>query len=151
MPRQAYLVRFFLHPVGKFLAIAVALIVLVAAGVFTHYYVKYSRLIDEKLRAGPFANTSKIFAAPRLIAVGDAMKAEEIAAELRRCGYTESRGNAIGILPVRADGAIEIFPGPDSYFDQEAAVIKFANGQHLADRLLARQHRRAASTSWNRS
>ena len=27
------------------------------------------------------------------------------------------------------DGDIEIFPGPDSYFDQEAGVIKFANGR----------------------
>jgi penicillin-binding protein 1B len=48
---------------------------------------------------------------------------------LRRCGYTESRGNAIGSFQMRADGAIEIFPGPDSYFDEEAGLIKFANGR----------------------
>jgi len=91
--------------------------------------VKYSRLIDQKLRAGPFANTSKIFAAPRLIAVGDPITSDEIAAELRRCGYTESRGNALGSFQIRPDGAIEIFPGRDSYFDEEAGVIKFANGR----------------------
>jgi len=129
VPRKAYLVRFFLHPVGKILAVSCALAFLLAAGVFTHYYTKYSRLIDQKLRAGPFANTSKIFAAPRLIAAGDPITANEIATDLRRCGYTESRGNPIGSFTLRPDGAIEIFPGPESYFDEEAGVIKFANGR----------------------
>jgi penicillin-binding protein 1B len=129
VPKKAYLVRFFLHPAGKALAISFTLAFLLLAGVLTHYYTKYSRLIDQKLSAGPFANTSKIFAAPRLIAVGDPITAEEIAAELRRCGYTESRGNAIGSFQIRPDGGIEIFPGRDSYFDEEAGLIKFANGR----------------------
>jgi penicillin-binding protein 1B len=129
VPRNAYLVRFFLHPAGKVLAITFTLVFILMAGVLTHYYAKYSRLIDQKLRAGPFANTSKIFAAPRLIAVGDATTAAEIAAELRRSGYTESRGNAIGSFQMRPDGGIEVFPGPDSYFDEEAGVIKFQNGR----------------------
>jgi penicillin-binding protein 1B len=129
VPQQAYLVRFFLHPAGKALVISFTLVFLLLAGGFTHYYVKYSRLIDQKLRAGPFAKTSKIFAAPRLIAVGDPITSDEIAAELRRCGYTESRGNAIGSFQIRPDGDIEIFPGPDSYFDEEAGVVKFANGR----------------------
>ncbi len=75
VPKQAYLVRFLLHPAGKSLVISFTLAFLLIAGVFTHYYTKYSRLIDQKLRAGPFANTSKIFAAPRLVAVGDAITA----------------------------------------------------------------------------
>jgi penicillin-binding protein 1B len=128
VPRQAYLVRFLLHPAGKALVISFTLAFLLLAGLFTHYYTKYSRLIDQKLRAGPFANTSKIFAAPRLIAVGDAIVAAQIADELRRCGYSESRANAMGSFQLRPDGGIEIFPGPDSYFDQEAGVIKFAKG-----------------------
>jgi penicillin-binding protein 1B len=128
VPRQAYLVRFLLHPAGKALVISFTLAFLLIAGVFTHYYTKYSRLIDQKLRAGPFANTSKIFAAPRLIAVGDAITGAQIADELRRCGYSESRANAMGSFQLRPDGGIEIFPGPDSYFDQEAGVIKFTKG-----------------------
>jgi penicillin-binding protein 1B len=123
------LVRFFLHPAGKVLAVSFTLAFILLAGVLTHYYAKYSRLIDQKLRAGPFANTSKIFASPRMIAAGDVVTAGEIAAELRRCGYTESRGNAIGWFQMRTDGGIEIYPGPDSYFDEEAGVVKFANGR----------------------
>jgi len=129
VPRKAYLVRFFLHPAGKALAISFTLAFILLGGVLTYYYLQYSRLIDQKLRAGPFANTSKIFAAPRLVAAGDSTSAEEIAAELRRCGYTESRGNAIGSFQMRPDGDVEIFPGPDSYFDEEAGLIKFANGR----------------------
>jgi len=129
IPQNALLVRFFLHPFGKIVAISFTLLFVLGFGVATHYYLKYSRLIDQKLRAGPFANTSKIFAAPRLIAVGDAAAAGEIAAQLRRCGYSESRGNAIGYFHIRPDGSIEIFPGPESYFDQEAGVIKFAGGR----------------------
>jgi penicillin-binding protein 1B len=129
VPRKAYLVRFFLHPLGKTLAVSFTLLFLLGAGVLTYYYAKYSSLIDQKLRAGPFANTSKIFAAPRLIAAGDAATAGDIAAELRRCGYTESRSNAIGSFQMRPDGGIEIVPGPESYFDEEAGLIKFANGR----------------------
>ena len=74
----ARMTRFLLGPVGK--TLLALLVVGVTLGVlsFTYYYVKYSRLIDQKLRAGPFANTSKIFAAPRTIAVGDRMTPEEL-------------------------------------------------------------------------
>jgi penicillin-binding protein 1B len=123
------LVRFFLHPVGKILTAFFTLAFILVFAVGTHYYSKYSRLIDQKLRAGPFAQTSKIFAAPRMVAVGDESTAAEIADQLRRCGYSETRGNPMGWFRIRPDGGIEIFPGPDSYFDQEAGVIKFAGGR----------------------
>src|SRR5919201_682323 len=97
-------------------------------GVFTYYYSKYSRLIDQKLRTGPFANTSKIYAAPKTVAVGDAITLAEIASELRRAGYTEARNNAVGYFHLRPD-AIEIFPGPDSYFNDDAGVLKFSRGK----------------------
>ena len=129
VPKNAHLVRFFLHPVGKILAATFTLAFILAFAAGTHYYSKYSRLIDQKLRAGPFAQTAKIFAEPRMVAVGDATTAGEIADQLRRCGYSESRGNPMGWFHVRADGGIEIFPGPDSYFDQEAGVVKFSGGR----------------------
>ena len=131
VPPKAYLVRFLLHPIGKALIIVLTLASIAFVAVFAHYYTKYSRLINQKLTAGPFASTSKIFAAPRLVAVGDAMTAAEAVEELRRAGYSESHSNAMGYFQLRGDSAIEIYPGPDSYFDEEAGVIKFANG-HIA-------------------
>ena len=128
VPRNARMARFIMGPVGKVLLAGG--ILLVTAGVlgFTYFYVQYSHLIDEKLRAGPFANTSKIYAAPKVIGVGDAISPDEIVLELRRAGYSDSRGNPMGWFNIRPD-AIEIFPGRDSYFREEAGVIKFASGR----------------------
>ncbi len=128
VPKNAGLVQFFFRPAGRILVIGFALVVVLALGLFTYYYSKYSRLIDEKLRVGPFANTAKLFAAPESVAVGDRITPEEIASELRRSGYNESRGNPIGYFQLHPT-SIEVFPGPDSYFDQEAGVIKFVGGR----------------------
>jgi penicillin-binding protein 1B len=129
VPGDARFTRFLMGPYGKTLLAGVVL--LVTAGVlgFTYFYAKYSRLIDEKLRAGPFANTSKIYAAPKVIGVGDAISADDIVLALRHAGYRESRDNPMGWFNVRPDGALEIFPGRDSYFREEAGVIKFAKGK----------------------
>jgi penicillin-binding protein 1B len=126
--RRARLARFLLGPYGRVLLALFVLFTVASLGVFTFYYAKYSKIVNAKLKAGPFANTAKIFASPKLIAVGDPYTPGEIAVELRRAGYTESRGNAVGWYQVKSD-SIEAFPGPESYFDQEAALIKFANGK----------------------
>jgi len=128
IPHGAGLARFFLSPVGRWLVIGASVIFILALGVFIHYYSKYAQLMDEKLRLGPFANTAKIFAAPQSVAVGDVLTPEDVAADLRHSGYGESRSNPDGYYQLHPN-AIEVFPGPDSYFDQEAGLIKFANGR----------------------
>jgi penicillin-binding protein 1B len=128
IPRNAPLVRLALGPTGRIVIMGLALFTILGLGAFTYFYAKYSKMIDEKLRAGPFANTAKIFAAPMSIAIGDATSPEELAAELRRSGYNESRANLVGYYQLRPN-TIEIFPGQDSYFDQEAGVIKFSGGK----------------------
>ena len=129
-PRKAFLLRVLLNPVGKFL-----LIFGVCAGTLslltaTWLYMKYARMIDEKLRGGAFTSTSMIFAAPRVVTLGDETSVEEIAKQLGASGYTEARDNRLGWYNRRPDG-IEVFPGPDSYFEQEAGVVKF-NGPRVA-------------------
>jgi penicillin-binding protein 1B len=118
------------NPVGKFLLIfgVCAGTLAVLAGAWL--YMKYARLIDEKLSGGPFTSTSMIFAAPRVVTTGDEMSADEIQAQLVSSGYTEARDNRLGWYHRRPDG-IEVFPGPDSYFEQEAGVVKF-NGARVA-------------------
>ena len=128
IPRRAGVARFFLRPPGRFLLIGFTLCVILGLGAFTFFYARYSRLIDQKLSAGPFANTAKIFAAPQTIGVGDTITPAEIAAELRRSGYTESSSNPLGYYQMISNG-IQIFPQADSYFDQEAGVIRFSGGK----------------------
>ena len=128
VPRNARFTRFILGRFGKILLAGSVLLIAVWVLGFTYFYVKYSRLIDQKLRAGPFINTSKIFAAPKVVGLGDTVSPAEIVMELRRSGYSESRGGPMGWYNLRSD-AIEIFPGPDSYFKDEAGVIKFSGGR----------------------
>ncbi|MGA3027937.1 MAG: PBP1A family penicillin-binding protein [Bryobacteraceae bacterium] len=128
VPRRALLVRFVLSPWGK--ALVATLLVFSAACVlvFAWFWVKYARLINEKLAAGPFANTSMLFAAPRSIAVGDEASAPEIAAELRRGGYSGSDKNRLGYYTLKPS-EIDIYPGPDSYFEPEGGVIKLSGNR----------------------
>jgi penicillin-binding protein 1B len=126
--RTSGLARFVLGPVGRTLIIAFSVIVIAALMTFTYFYAKYATVIDERLRAGVFANSAKIFAAPVSVAVGDIASPGEIAIELRRSGYTESRDNPIGYYQLRIN-AIEVFPRRDSYFDQEPGVIRFAGNK----------------------
>src|ERR1017187_4226322 len=128
VPRGARLTRFFLGPVGRVLLIGFALFSVLGIGAFTFFYAKYSRLIDQKLRNGPFANTAKIFAGAESVSVGDVATPIRIAAELRRSGYTDSIRNTIGYYQLQPN-SIEIFPGADSYFEQEAGVVKLAGGR----------------------
>ncbi len=124
VPKKAALVRFVLNPWGRAFLIAFIVINTAALLTFTYYYIQYARLIEQKLAAGPFANTSMLFAAPQVVMTGDETSAAEIVAQLRRSGYGETRGNRMGWYNLRPD-AVEIYPGPDSYFDQEEGVVKF--------------------------
>jgi len=128
IPGNSALTKFFLGPVGRVLIMGSALLTILLMGTFIAFYAHYSKIIDEKLLAGPFANNAKIFAAPESVGVGDPLTPANVAAELRRSGYSEARGNAVGSYQLRPD-EITIIPGPESYFDQEAGVIKFSKGR----------------------
>lgn len=128
VPKRAFLTRFFLHPVGRILLGLTAVGVTIGGSAFFYYYLKYARLIEEKLTAGPFTNTSMVFAAPRMVSIGDEGTLEEIISSLRNSGYSESKATRMGSY-TRGPDSLEIYPGPDSYFKQEAAVIKFREGK----------------------
>ena len=128
VPQNALLVRFFLHPAGKIFLGLVACVLIVAAGVFVHFYNQYDKLINERLRVGAYTSTSRIYAAPGSVTVGDESSPPDLATVLRHAGYNENRNNPIGYYTLRPD-SIDIFPGSDSYFDQEAAAVKFAKGR----------------------
>jgi penicillin-binding protein 1B len=125
IPKKSALVRFVLHPWGRAFLILFFALNTLALLAFTFYYARYAKLIEQKLVSGPLANTSMLFAAPQPVMVGDDITIQEIALALRRSGYAGSKGTSkMGWYNMRADG-IEIFPGPESYFDEDEAVIKF--------------------------
>ena len=111
------------HPAAKWLAVgAASAFTLIFIGV-VFAYLRFARLTDEKLEAGPIANSAMLFGAPRKVSVGDEVRVSEIVAQLGASGYTDSRSNRLGWYNVRPD-AVEIFPGKDSFAPGEDAVVK---------------------------
>src|SRR3974390_3628369 len=65
----------------------VACCFLLAAGTFTYFYIKYSRMIDARLSGHILQNTTQIFSAPAHIADGQTSKATDLVMYLQRSGY----------------------------------------------------------------
>ena len=111
-----------------FLLLAVSFTVL-----FSYYYIKYDRIIEKRFRTPVFSNSAKIYALPRTVRDGEKIEAKDIAAELRRAGYSDGASNKDGQSPLGtfrllSDG-IEITPGNESYHSPEEARITIADGQ----------------------
>ena len=106
-----------------------AVIALLLGGVFSFFYIKYDRMIDEKFRGPVFSNSAKIYAIPMTVRLGEKIDAREIAARLRHAGYADKDGQSrLGSFRLMKDG-IEIKPGPESYHSPEPARIHFEDGQ----------------------
>jgi penicillin-binding protein 1B len=117
--------RFVMQKAALVAAIVIVAIVLPVFAIFAYSSMKYGSLI---IGTPGSAKSTGIYAAPEQIAVGDASTPGDIASELRKAGYTESRSNATGYFQLRS-GGIEIYPQRDSFFEQEAALIRFAKGK----------------------
>ena len=96
---------------------------------FSYYYIKYDRIIEKRFRTPVFSNTAKIYALPRTVRDGEKIEARDIAADLKRAGYTDKDGqSSLGSYKLVKDG-IEITPGQESYHSPEPAHISFKDGQ----------------------
>ena len=127
LPRNSLLRAFNGRRVIATLIIGSACLAILATAILVVNYFKYARIADEKLLAGPFPNTALLYASPVQVGIGDPGSPAEIASMLRESGYGEdARQNRLGWFHLRPD-AIEIFPGPDSYFEAEPGVIRFVN------------------------
>jgi hypothetical protein len=94
---------FFQRPEGRRLAGSLLALLAIGLFLFGFYYVRTARLIDRRLASGAFAGTVNIYSAPRKLAVGDRLTAEEAMARLGQSGYSTSRVNPMGWYNRRAD------------------------------------------------
>jgi penicillin-binding protein 1B len=104
---------------------------IVGFSVFTYYYNKYARIVDDRLKQPLFAETAKIFAAPREVRPGQKLSAHLIATELRESGYTVdglSHPSQMGTFTETGD-EITVRPGAQSYHAPDAATIQFSKGE----------------------
>jgi penicillin-binding protein 1B len=102
--------------------VGVVLVLLLLPPLFL--YVKYYRMVGDTLAKGAFSNATNILSAPEEIAPGDNVSPADVEKRLRRSGYSTDPSNRLGYYIVKP-GAIEIHPGPQSYFSSEPALVKF--------------------------
>ena len=118
------------HALLKAVLACILLSAVAGLSVFSFYYVKYGRIVDQRLKGRLFNNSARIYAAPPVVRVGEQITAAQVARELRLAGYVpEGQGeSALGTYRLLGDG-IEVDPGPDSYHAAEGARIHIAEGQ----------------------
>ncbi len=128
----------FLLPRDPVLRAALIIFLVVAIGLtafFSYFYIKYDRIIAQRFRTNVFTNSAKIYALPRTVHNGDKADPREIAALLRRAGYSDlakdkekEASSPLGSFEV-VKGGIEITPGPESYHSPEPARILVKDGE----------------------
>jgi penicillin-binding protein 1B len=88
---------------------------------------QFARLIDRKLGKGPFSESVNVYAAPVKLRVGDTVTLSTIMEQLRQSGYGLVNSQT-GRYHTDGD-SLEIYPGTESYFGPEPAVLHFAAGR----------------------
>jgi penicillin-binding protein 1B len=141
------------RPAWQLVLLALAILpVLMAGGIFLHYYVRFSRMIDARLSGDVFDNASLVLSAPTPVALGDPWTPELVAARLRKALYLEGAGgSSVGTYRLRGN-RLEIYPGPASYFRSKLAeegpvVIEFRDGGGI-DSITALDTRSSLSSYW---
>jgi penicillin-binding protein 1B len=123
-----------LHPSASVLLrvalVGGAVVALAVFAVFGFYYVKYQGVVDKRLTQPLFANTAKIYAAPREVRPGQKLSIQLLVSELREAGYTADGASQTSPLGTFSEGALTITvrPGPQSYHSQDAATIHINGG-----------------------
>jgi penicillin-binding protein 1B len=129
----------FLMPTGNHpwasLALRVGLLTFVAAdllflAVFGYYYVVYQHVVDDRLKQPIFANTAKIYAAPREVRPGQKLSIHLLADELHQAGYSVDGASQTSELGTYKEGVqfITVRPGPQSFHAQDGAIIRVSAG-----------------------
>ena len=128
-------------PPWKVLLIGAAIMMLLTevtvAGVFTHIYSHFARIIDARLGGNVLGNPAVILAAPRVVHCGQTAKARDTALHLERAGYTEGQNvRGVGSFALTGNG-LEVRPGPESFFRNGQIVDPPARLEFQGDRLVS--------------
>jgi penicillin-binding protein 1B len=117
---------------------ALGIIALILATIFAFFYIKYSTMIDSRLRGNVLVRTTSIYAAPRSIHVGAGWTLPALKSYLDRIGYVESTKEADskrGRYLVKGN-TIEIYTSSDAIINRirqfpNIAVTFTANGRSI--------------------
>ncbi|HTT34235.1 MAG TPA: PBP1A family penicillin-binding protein [Methylomirabilota bacterium] len=122
---------FFTSAIGLTILGVVFAVFLIAGGIFTYYYIKYSRMIDLRLSGPIFQNTTQIFSAPAHISAAQAWGPDDLTDYLTRVGYrAEPDPNALGQFTVQGN-TVDIRPSKLSYFAGKNALAVTFRGKSV--------------------
>ncbi|MGH9484023.1 MAG: penicillin-binding protein 1A [Terriglobales bacterium] len=120
--------RWLARPAGR-VVLALVFAIFVAAGIaFIHYYNYYAEVIDTRLSSPIFHPSSLVFAAPKVVAVGEDLTPQQLAAWLQAAGYASNETSPVGTFLV-AGGEVRISPGPEAYHAAIPVQVQFQNGE----------------------
>ena len=114
------------------LSLLAILVVAAATGVsvFAYFYVKYQHIVDARLKQPIFANTAKIYAAPREVRPGKSSPCAGLPTSCSEAGYTGDGAPQPSQLGTYSEGVqqITVRPGPQSYHAPDSATIHVSGG-----------------------
>jgi penicillin-binding protein 1B len=118
-PRQGFarrLLRFFFRP---YIVIPLILIAGLSIAVLAYYWVTFSGRIDNLLRGDVFTRSAGIYAAPKMIRVGQAISEDDLIGYLKRSGYVERNQQADSARGryTMSGSMVDVDPGPGSMVD----------------------------------
>ena len=122
------------HPVALAVlliaGVAIVLCAMIGFTIFGYYYFAYRSIVDERLSQPIFAETAKIYAAPREVRPGQTLSIKLIANELREAGYTSDGAAQPSPLGTFSEGVrqIVIQPGAQSYHAPDSATVHVSEG-----------------------
>ncbi len=131
--------------------LGIATVALMFVIVFGYLYVKYQRVVDERLKQPIFASTAKVYAAPRQVRIGQKLSVHLIANELSAAGYSADGASQTSELGTYKQGAqtITVRPGPQSYHAPDRAC--FESATELSSRSPTNKASRWPAMNWSRS
>src|SRR6184192_3052868 len=122
---------FFTSTIGLTILGIIFGIFVIAGGIFTYYYMKYSRMIDARLSGPIFQNTTQIFSAPEHISAAQAWGPDDLTDYLTRVGYRPQEDpNALGQYTVLGN-TVDIRPSKLSYFGRKNALAVQFRGKSI--------------------
>src|SRR5215467_2368979 len=122
---------FFTSTIGLTILGIIFGIFIIAGGIFTYFYTKYSRMIDGRLSGNILQNTTQIFSAPEHISAAQAWGPDDLTDYLTRVGYRpQADPNALGQYTVQGN-TVDVRPSKLSYFGGKNALAVQFRGKSI--------------------
>jgi penicillin-binding protein 1B len=117
--------------VGLVLLGTVLVLLLIATGITTYYWISYGRMIDLRISGHIQQTTARIYSDPMRISAGQPLTIGELANHLERAGYSQLDVHGTPGLYVMHGTEIEIRPSVESYFGGKNRLLVTFSGKSV--------------------